>query len=115
MVARLYSNENFHRQVVVALRSMGHDVLTSVEAGRANQRIPDEQVVAFAASEGRAVLTFNRLHFLRLHRSTNGVHAGIIVCSEDHDTKALALRIDQAIREAGALSGQLLRVNRPAK
>ena len=115
MPSRLYSNENFDRRVVVALRKLGHDVLTSLEAGRANQRIPDEDVVAFAKSEGRAVLTFNRLHFLRLHRSTNGDHAGIIVCSEDHDPAALAQRIDQAIRDAGTLSGQVLRVNRPAK
>ncbi|MDZ4405616.1 DUF5615 family PIN-like protein [Prosthecobacter sp.] len=115
MPARLYSNENFHRQVVLALRELGHDVLTSVEAGRANQRIPDEAVIEFAKREGRAVLTFNRLHFLRLHRSTNAEHAGIIVCTTDHDTAALAQRIDQAIREAGVLDGQLLRVNRPAK
>lgn len=58
MPARLYSNENFHRQVVVALRELGHDVLTSIEAGRANQRLPDEEVVEFTRREGRAVLTF---------------------------------------------------------
>lgn len=112
-MARFYSNENFHRLVVEALRELGHDVLTSLEAGRANQRIPDEEVLAFAASERRAVLTFNRLHFMRLHRSTNGKHAGIIVCKLDHDTSALAQRIDDLILHAGDLSGQLLRVNRP--
>ncbi len=115
MVARLYSNENFHQQVVVALRALGHDVLTSLEAGRANQRIIDEEVVRFAAEENRAVLTFNRLHFVRLHQSTDGKHAGIIVCSEDRDIVALAQRIDQAIQNCGTLSGKLLRVNQPAK
>ena len=89
-------------------------MLTSVEAGRANQRIPDEEVVEFAPRSGRAVLTFNRLDFLRLHRSANAKHAGIIACSIDHDTEALAHRIDRAIREVGVLEGQLLRVNRPA-
>ena len=113
MAARLYSNENFHRLVVEALRESGHDVLTSSEAGRSNQRVPDDEVLQFAAGEGRAVLTFNRLHFVRLHRSTEGRHAGIVVCSEDHDVRALAERIDRAIQEAGVLSGQLLRVNRP--
>lgn len=113
MSARLYSNENFHRRVVEALRELGHDVLTSLEAGRSNQRIPDEEVLHFATSERRAVLTFNRLHFIRLHRHAAGHHAGIVVCSEDHDTRSLAQRIDEAIREAGELSGQLLRVNRP--
>lgn len=114
MSGRLYSNENFHQRVVVALRELGHDVMTSLEAGRANQRIADEEVLAFAKGEGRAVLTFNRLHFLRLHKSTGGDHAGIIVCSTDHDTGALTQRIDQVIRETASLSGKVLRVNRPA-
>ncbi len=113
MSARLYSNENFHRRVVEALRELGHDVLTSLEAGRSNQRLADEEVLHLATSERRAVLTFNRLHFIRLHRHTAGCHAGIVVCSEDHDTRALAQRIDEAIRDAGELSGQLWRVNRP--
>lgn len=90
-------------------------MLTSIEADRANQRIPDEDVIAFARSEDRAVLTFNRLHFLRLHRSTNGHHAGIIVCSEETNPTAPAHRIDRAIRDASTLPGQILRVNRPAK
>ena len=115
MPSRLYSNENFDRRVVLALRKLGHDVLTSLEAGRANQRIPDEQVIEFAKNEHRAVLTFNRLHFLRLHKTLNGLHCGIVVCSPDHNSQALALRIDQALREAGVLNGQVLRVNRPAQ
>jgi len=113
MGASIYSNENFDRRVVLALRELGHDVLTSSEAGRANQRIPDEDVLAFATSHQRAVLTFNRLHFLRLHRSSAASHQGIIVCSTDPDVHALANRIDAAIREAGDLKGQLLRINRP--
>ena len=113
MGALIYSNENFDRRVVLALREFGHDVLTSIEAGRANQRVPDEEVLDFAKRRLRAVLTLNRLHFLRLHRETNADHEGIIVCSMDHDVAALARRIDEAIRGAGELKGQLLRVNRP--
>ena len=113
MSARLYSNENFHRRVVEALRELGHDVLTSLEAGRSNRRIPDEEVLEFATGERRAVLTFTRLHFTRLHRHTAGRHGRMVVCSEDHDTRALAQRIDGVVRDAGELSGQLLRVNRP--
>lgn len=115
MPARLYSNENFDHRVVMCLRALGHDVLTSLDAGRANQRIPDEEVLEFARCEGRAVLTFNRLHFMRLHRSTNAEHAGIIVCTTDPAPQALAQRIDQCIREAVTLPGQLVRVNRPMR
>jgi len=50
-MARFYSNENIPLPVVLALRRAGHDVLTSLEAGRANQRFSDEQVLAFATRE----------------------------------------------------------------
>ena len=115
MSARLSSNENFDRRVVESLRALGHDVLTSLEAGRANQRIPDEEVLEFATREGRAVLTFNRLHFMRLHRATNAAHKGVIICTIDPDTQALARRSDQSIRDAGTLHRQLIRVNRPVQ
>lgn len=112
-MARIYSNENFHHEVVIKLRELGHDVLTSLEAGRANQGIPDEEVLAFAIQERRVLLTFNRLHFQRLHRQTAGHHAGIIVCRMDDDTSALAHRIHEALMNENPPEGQLLRVNRP--
>jgi len=37
-MARFYSNENFPRRAVEAVRELGHDVLTSHEAGRANKK-----------------------------------------------------------------------------
>jgi len=43
-LASLYSNENFAIDIVQLLRDYGHDVLTSYEAGQANQAnqgIPD--------------------------------------------------------------------------
>jgi hypothetical protein len=64
-VARLYANENFPLPVVEELRRLGHDGLTTLEAGRAEQAIPDEAVLAFAVAEGRAVVTINRRHFVR--------------------------------------------------
>ena len=36
-MARLYSNENFPKRVVVELRILGHDVLTSFEAAFAHR------------------------------------------------------------------------------
>ena len=51
-MASLYSNENFPKRVVEELRRLGHDVLTSYETGRGNQRIPDsffQASFAFAA------------------------------------------------------------------
>ena len=111
-MARLYSNENFPLQVVQALRALGHDVLTAAEVGNANQSIPDEEVLAFATQNGRAVLTLNRRDFIRLHTLHPG-HSGIIVCTQDPDTEGQAVRIDTLIAQAESLLGSLTRVNRP--
>ena len=111
-MARLYSNENFPLPVVTALRALGHDVLTTVEAGKAGQAVPDDEVLSFATGEGRALLTLNRRHFVRLH--TSGVaHAGIVVCTFDPSFLAQAQRIDEAIRVLPDLKSELIRVNRP--
>ncbi len=80
-MARFYANENFPRQAVHELRRLGHDVLTSLEAGNANRSVPDEEVLGFAAREHRVLLTQNRLHFLRLHRTGAIQHAGIVICT----------------------------------
>ena len=108
----LYANENFPRPVVEELRRLGHDVLTVLEAGKADQAIEDEEVLAFAISLGRAVLTLNRQHFIRLHRQ-QPVHAGIVVCTYDPDFVRHAVRIHALLESQPHLAGQLLRVNRP--
>jgi uncharacterized protein with PIN domain len=111
-MARLYTNENFRRRIVDALRTLGHDVLTSFEAGNANLGISDDKVVDFAHAEKRIVLTFNRKDFIRIHNQ-NPIHHGIIVCTEDPDNLALAQRIHDAILAMnGATENQLIRVNR---
>jgi len=90
-MARFYSDENFERQVVEALRSYGHDVLTAAQAGNANNCIEDPDVLAFAVGAGRIVLTHNRRHFVRLHNGRIGDHPGIVVCSMDSDFRRLLL------------------------
>jgi hypothetical protein len=113
-VARLYSNENFPLPVVEELRRLGHDVLTVLEAGKAEQAIPDEDVLTLATQLGRAVLTLNRRHFVRLH-GERPQHAGIIVCTYDPDFVGQAGRIHQRLSTTDDPAGQLLRINRPQK
>ncbi len=83
-MAQPYANENFPLPVVEELRQLGHDVLTTQKAGEAGKSVPDEQVLAFAIAEGRALLTLNRKHFIYLHNA-NAEHAGIIACTFDLD------------------------------
>jgi predicted nuclease of predicted toxin-antitoxin system len=56
-MACLYADEQFPYQVVEHLRDLGHDVLTVQEAGNANLKIPDDEVLAFASSNERVILT----------------------------------------------------------
>ena len=106
---QLYADEDFALPVVEELRRLGHDVLTVQEDGRTS--IPDPDVLARAHSLGRAVLTYNRRHFERLHRQ-GAAHSGILSATHDSDFPALAARIDA--KPAGLSPGRwCLRVNRP--
>ena len=57
-MAPLYADENLPLEVVEALRGLGHDVLTALEAGQANRSVPDESVIEFATA--RALVRVNR-------------------------------------------------------
>ena len=108
----LYADEQFPLPVVQLLRAFGHNVLTVQEAGKAGLGIPDPEVLAFAISNDRAVLTLNRFDFIGLHNRQPG-HAGIIVCTKDRNVEKLATRINDAIAGEETLTGKLIRVNRP--
>ncbi len=111
-MARLYSNENFPLPVVEQLRAFGHDVLTIQQSGKADQALPDDEVLKFASGDNRTVLTLNRRHFIRLHQKDQA-HSGIIFCTFDADFAGQAGRIHKAIGGQISLNGQLIRVNRP--
>ncbi|MEO6758953.1 MAG: hypothetical protein ABIO24_05820 [Saprospiraceae bacterium] len=42
-MARLYGDENFDVHAMEALQNLGHNTLTARDAGKANQRIPDQK------------------------------------------------------------------------
>ena len=108
----LYADENFPLPTVEELRRLGHDVLTMYEDSKANQSLPDEQVLALATAKQRALLTTNRRHFIRLHRQ-NSSHAGIIACTFDPDFARQAQLIAEAIASQRNLAAQLVRIYRP--
>jgi predicted nuclease of predicted toxin-antitoxin system len=109
---RLYVNENFPLPVVKLLRDFGHDVLTSADAGNANQQIPDEYVLQFTISENRILVTLNRRDFIQIHK-TIPIHFGIIICTEDINFIGFANRIHTLLEtNKGLFENQLLRVYR---
>jgi predicted nuclease of predicted toxin-antitoxin system len=112
-MVRLYADENFELPITKKLREKGYDILTALEAGNANQGIPDEEVLAFAIEETRAVITLNYNDFKNLHKRDNN-HCGIVICistrrKEDRDS--FSERIDFALRGKESLAGELIRVN----
>lgn len=111
-MARLYADEQFPRPVVEHLRSLNHDILTVQEAGYAGSSDPD--VLVFASTSNRVLLTQNRRDFVRLHRFQPD-HPGMVICSEDLNFTRLAEQIHQAISTEESLQGKLIRVMRPSK
>jgi hypothetical protein len=112
-MASLYADEDFPQPVVSRLIDLGHDVLTPSDTRQRNLSVPDEQVVEIAIRLERAVLTFNRWHFISIH-SRNPDHRGIITCTQDSNFEALARRIHEAILANEPLAGKLIRVVRAA-
>jgi hypothetical protein len=114
-MARLYGNENFPQGVAQRLRELGHDILTVLEAGNANLGISDADVLTFAITQQRSVITLDRHDFIRLHfhyQNNHQDHFGIIVCKYDRDVDRQAENIHKAIESIGDLTNQLLRVTR---
>lgn len=107
---KFYSNENFPLEMVDLMRGMSYDILTSYEAGQANQKIPDNVVLEYATSAGRIVITENRQDFINLHSTTSN-HAGIVICKADRDYAGkVQVLHDFFTRDARSMANRLLRV-----
>jgi hypothetical protein len=105
----LFADEHFPYPVVAALRQMGHDVLTVQDDGQ--RGASDLQILLRAHALGRAVVTYNRRDFKRLHVQVDP-HSGIVLVTDDRDYPALAVRIEAAL--TGLVPGRwCIRVNRP--
>lgn len=111
-MARLLADENFPRPVVIELRRLGHDVAELNELGLAHLGTLDSAVLEAATSLRRAVLTFDRRDYVRLHRASQE-HAGIVACTYDPDFLRLAARVDAALSGIDDLAGRVIRVVRP--
>lgn len=104
----ILTDEDVALSVLSELRDLGHDVLTAHEAGLANKRIPDSELLARATDLGRVVLTMNRKDYRRLHRS--GVqHAGIILSTRS-SPQAVASRVHEALTTFPSLTNRCINV-----
>jgi hypothetical protein len=79
----LLLDEMYSGAIAEQLRAKGHDVL-AVVADPALVALPDEQILARAASTGRALVTANIKDFVPLdarYRAASQAHAGLILVS----------------------------------
>lgn len=80
---KLYLDEHIWPGLAVELRRRGYDAVTVYEAG--NQELSDEEQLACAAANDRAILTFNKQDFIPLAVEwfyQDKSHAGIIVSQQ---------------------------------
>ena len=106
-----YSNENFALDMVKMLRKLGHTVITSDEAGQANQAIPDDEVLNYSTRNNLIVITFNRDDFIKLHK--NGIqHSGIIVCKTDRDYQGQVDCLHNYLQTQSGLVNRLIRIKK---
>ncbi len=78
----LYFDEDQNERIATRLKADGYDILTTKDAGRSHQRLPDENQLAFATSLNRAIVTNNAVDFYALASKwvkEGREHAGIIV------------------------------------
>lgn len=83
LFVRLCLDEDVHPDVAAAVRKHGFDAISVHELGRRGRSDPEQ--LAYAATDGRALFTFNTADFLRLHREwieQGRAHAGIIVATQ---------------------------------
>jgi predicted nuclease of predicted toxin-antitoxin system len=72
---RLFCDQNIPLETIAFLRSLGHDVLSTRDAGMS--RAADEEILQHAIQEDRILLTFNA-DFSDLRVFPPGTHSGII-------------------------------------
>jgi len=79
----LYLDADVYQDLARELRRRGFDAVAATEVG--TQEYSDAEHLSFAVSQGRAILTFNRGDFVRLHTQYmqhGWEHFGIIVSEQ---------------------------------
>src|SRR5262249_25985692 len=95
---RLFTDEMIDPDLARALRQRGYDAESCQEAGRGNQQIPDDQQLAYATQQQRAILTFNVGDFYRIDADWQAAghdHYGILVTTEITDLGSLLRSVQQ--------------------
>ena len=114
---KVYLDEGLSPAIAALLRKRGVDATTAYEVGNIQQS--DRAQLAYAAREGRAIVTANVVDFIELAHeavATNTEHPGIILVSSSFrgdEFQAIADAIFQALKPyRGGLHGLVLYLRR---
>lgn len=83
LYAKLYLDEDVHKVVARGLRMRGYDVVSAHEVKQIG--LSDAEQLAYAISEGRAMVTFNVADYIKLHNNylaSGKRHYGIILSEQ---------------------------------
>lgn len=95
MRPRLYLDEDLLPSIAPALRARGYDVIAAREVGATG--IPDEEQLARASEDNRAIVTANHHDFRRIANEwiAAGVdHAGIVLSMRQYERDELRIAIE---------------------
>jgi predicted nuclease of predicted toxin-antitoxin system len=112
LFATLYLDQDVSVQLARILVGRGFDVITTRDAG--NLDTEDDEQLAFAVRQGRAILTHNRDHFTRLHEEylEQGRHHHGILIAGQRPVYQIARRVQALLNTltADELEKQILHV-----
>lgn len=106
MPPKLHLNEHLSPRLAIQLRQYGFDVTSTVELGMVS--VDDDEQLAFAVSDHRAIVTINFSDFVVLHKAylaEGQDHWGIILSTEE-PMDVLRRRL---LRLLNTLSGEALK------
>jgi hypothetical protein len=106
---RLYLDEDVAVEVARMLRALGHDAVSAHELDPI--RLEDEEHLARAASQGRAILTYNYRHFLRIGTEwfqAGRSHAGIVISYRQYSRDELGALRQAVVNMLETLSAEAL-------
>jgi acetolactate synthase regulatory subunit len=97
---RIYFDEDVSHRVVKNLRTRGFDVLSTPEAGMLASS--DEEQIAYAVAQRRAIFTYNLVHFEQIHRrfiEGGDDHYGIIVAKRRANDELVVRKLLNLLNE----------------
>lgn len=97
---RLYTDEDGDARLAEQLRRRGYNAVSCRDAGRHLQGISDEDQLAYATQEGRAILIKNIGDYARCEhdwRARDQRHGGILVVEQGRPIGEMVRRVQQLL------------------